>query len=126
MNTKSASLIIMLALFVMPSVADDVVKWIGDLNDSSPPVREAAASALGHLKESRAVGPLILALEDEDYIVRENAAESLGKINDTRAVDPLIQALNDRVCYVGASAASALVPFPVEFSRNSTRRKTIA
>lgn len=48
-----------------------------------------AASALGELKDTRAVGPLIQALDDENALVQDDAAEALGKLNDTRAVGPL-------------------------------------
>jgi HEAT repeat protein len=58
-------------------------------------VKEFAADALGEIKDTRAVGPLIQALKDNDSFVRMSAAGALGDINDTRAVEPLIHALTD-------------------------------
>jgi HEAT repeat protein len=58
-------------------------------------VRQAAAEALGKIKDRRAVEPLIAALKDESFSVRQAAAEALGKIKDPRAVEPLSAALKD-------------------------------
>jgi tetratricopeptide (TPR) repeat protein len=109
MKMKLAALIIiLLAVFAMPAVADDVDKLIQDLNDPSPSVRGAAAGALRELNDTRAVEPLTQALKDEDSYVRQYAAESLGMLNDTRAVEPLKSALNDKNGYVRKAAADAL------------------
>jgi HEAT repeat protein len=84
MKMKLAALItIILILFVMPAVADDVDRWIQDLKDSSPSVREAAAEALGYLNDTRAVEPLIQALKDDDNDVRFHAALALSDLGDT-------------------------------------------
>ena len=80
MKIAWAALIMLLAVFAMPAVADDVDKWIQDLNDTSPSVREAAALALGQLGDTRAVEPLIQALKDEDSYVRSAAADALTKL----------------------------------------------
>jgi hypothetical protein len=72
MKMKLAILIILLAVFVIPVVADDVDKWIQDLKDPSPAVREAAAMALVGFNDIRSIGPLIQALTDEDSYVRKN------------------------------------------------------
>jgi len=53
-------------------------------------VRVNAAEALGELKDSRAVEPLLQALRDEDSGVRWSASAALGELKDTRAVDPLM------------------------------------
>ncbi|MFB0560443.1 MAG: HEAT repeat domain-containing protein [Candidatus Lokiarchaeia archaeon] len=72
------------------------------LSDPSPRVRIAAAEALGRNGSSRAVEPLINALEgDPSPRVRMIAAEALGKIRDTRSVEPLIKALKDRFLEFG-------------------------
>lgn len=63
------------------------------LKDSEFSVREAAAEALGQLKDTRAVEPLIAALKDDDWGVAAAAAEALGKLSDPRAVQALIAAL---------------------------------
>jgi hypothetical protein len=95
MKTKLATLLILLTLFAIPAVADDVDKWIQDLKDSSPSVREAAAENLGNLGNTRAVGPLIKSLSDTDSGVRGTAAYALSKMNDTRTADQLILALGN-------------------------------
>ena len=105
---KLAILIMLLAVFAMPAVADDVDKWIQDLNDTSSGVREDAARSLRDLNDIRAVEPFIQALDNEDDIVRSNAAESLGNLGDIRAVEPLILALTDEDEYVRGDAAWAL------------------
>ncbi|MFZ2473032.1 MAG: HEAT repeat domain-containing protein, partial [Methanothrix sp.] len=92
MTIKLAAVVFVLAMLAIPTVADNVDRWIRDLNDTSPSVRETAASALKELNDTRAVEPLILALKDEDTDVRSGAAEALGKLGDTRAVEPLILA----------------------------------
>jgi HEAT repeat protein len=63
------------------------------LEDEELGVRQAVAQALGQLKDSRAVGPLIQRLGDEDSKVREAVAQALGQLKDSRAVEPLIQRL---------------------------------
>jgi len=92
----------------VPEVADDVDRWIQDLNDTSPSVREAAAKALGELNDTRAVEPLILALKDEDSDVRGDAAMALGMLKDNGAIEPLILALSDEDSSVRAIAAESL------------------
>lgn len=56
-------------------------------------VRLAAASALGRIKDSRAVEPLISALEDHPS-VREVAALALGEIGDLKNQSGLFSALH--------------------------------
>jgi HEAT repeat protein len=55
-----------------------VDKWIQDLKDPTPSVREAAAEALGDLNDTRAVDPLIQTLKDKDSSVRLRAVSALG------------------------------------------------
>ena len=83
-----------------------LIKALDYQKDAS--VRDAAAKALGKLKDARAVVPLIAALEDESTGVRREAAEALGKSGDARAVEPLIVALRDKVTDVRRDAAEAL------------------
>ena len=82
---------------------------IAALKDENSDVRQAAAYALGEIKDPRAVEPLIAALKDEDSDVRKAAARALGEIKDPRAVEPLIAALEDEELRVRAAAAEALV-----------------
>ena len=118
-----------------PTATNKVDKYIKDLKDTNPSVRQAAAIALGSIKDIRAIEPLILtlgdendkvgmesakalinlsepavmpliqALNDESWHVRMMAAAALGDINDTRAVEPLVRALNDVNPGVRASVA---------------------
>jgi HEAT repeat protein len=86
-----------------------LIKALGYEKESD--VRESAAEALGAIGDSRAVEPLIKALNDADSDVRESAAVGLGKIGDSRAVEPLIRAFGDgsrEVRRVGGVAAYAL------------------
>ncbi|GAG04203.1 unnamed protein product [marine sediment metagenome] len=46
-------------------------------------MRWAAATALGELKDSRAMGPLTAALEDEAEGVRQAASVALEKIEES-------------------------------------------
>jgi len=68
----------------------------------------SAAEALGKLGDVRAVEPLILALKDQDQSVRASAAEALGKLGDVRAVEPLILTLQDQEHPVVEKAFEAL------------------
>ena len=70
-------------------------------------VRNAAARALGEIKDPRAVEPLIAALKGE-YRGACKAAYALGEIKDPRAVEPLIAALKDQNSDVREAAAKAL------------------
>jgi len=64
--------------------------------------------ALGAIKDTRAIEPLIQVLKDNNGSVRANAAVALGKINDTRAAGPLIQALKASDSHVRRGATWAL------------------
>lgn len=77
------------------------------LKDKSLIVRRASTVALVKIGEP-AVGPLIKALDDENWYVRYYAAEVLGKIGDKRAVEPLKKALKDEIRNVRSKAAEAL------------------
>ena len=127
MRMKLAVLILFLTVLVMPALAVDVDKWIQDLRDSSPTVRDTGAGesltqrlidrqvrgdavrALGELNDPSAVEPLIQALKDKDRMVRASAAMALGYLGDNIAAEPLIQVLKeDDSIQVRTSAAEAL------------------
>jgi len=52
-------------------------------------IRESAAIALGKIKDTRGIEPLIERLQDEHWAIRLSAVEALGRIGDERAVEPL-------------------------------------
>ena len=64
--------------------------------DDQQGVNEVAALALGEIGDPRAVEPLTETLENESWEIRSSAAKALGKIGDERAVDPLTKLLEDR------------------------------
>ena len=82
-----------------------LIKTLGYEKDCD--VRRKAANALGKIGDSRAVGPLIRALNDSDSRIRSWAATSLFKIGEP-AIEPLIKALNDSESEVRSAAAKAL------------------
>lgn len=68
-----------------------------------------AAKALGSIKDTRSVGPLLeVVLKHKDEYVRESAARALGRIKDPRAVEPLISFLQDKNKSVRNAAVIAL------------------
>jgi HEAT repeat protein len=72
-------------------------------------LREAAADALGRLKDSRAFEPLIASLRDESWKMRVAATNALGKLGDLRAIKPLIEVLTEDLdSDVREAAADAL------------------
>lgn len=110
---------------------------IAALNEKNAEIRFHAAEVLGELRDSRAVGPLSAALNDEDEStwmaaralgkigspavesliaalenssakVRKEAAEALGNLKDFRAVEPLIATLNSKAEQLHYSAVHAL------------------
>lgn len=60
-----------------------------------PEVRFAAVVALGELKESKAIAPLMTALRDSSPKVRASAAAALGELRADEAVDALAGRLAD-------------------------------
>lgn len=88
---------------------DEVEKLINDLTSARPQARTDAAFELGRRRDSRAVEPLIKALQQDDHeFVRAVAATALGKIRDKRAKQPLSEALKDPETAVANAAAEAL------------------
>jgi|GEM_PF-3620609 len=71
-----------------------------------------ACKILGHIKEERAVEPLIRFLSDDDKSgYRMTFIEALGEINDVRAVEPLIGLLGDELPEIRTTACRALSSF---------------
>lgn len=71
-------------------------------------VRRHAATALGQLRDARALPALIAALRDEDPSVREHAATALGELGDSGAAPALEDALGDANARVREHVATAL------------------
>jgi HEAT repeat protein len=79
--------------------------WRGSETLTSP--GEQAAAALVSIG-SRAMNPLLDALQQPQWVTRRNAAWALGALDDARAVDALIKAIRDPEPDVRAQAAWAL------------------
>ena len=88
-------------------MADSVLEQIAALRDEDWGVREEAATALGELRDTRAIGPLLRVLKDSDRAVRHAAITSLTAIGPA-AVEPVGACLNDGDLTVQESAASIL------------------
>jgi HEAT repeat protein len=58
-------------------------------------VRGRAALMLGKIGDTRAVQPLIEALDAPGYQTPLYAAQSLGKLGDTRAITPLLKLMSN-------------------------------
>jgi len=93
------------------SSADSMVPLMDALKDKDPMVRNVAVSAIGKLRDMRAVDPLIDALKDEDTAVRINVCKSLGALGDFKAIKPLVDSLNDQKIGVRIAACGALGSF---------------
>lgn len=71
-----------------------VVRLIGALRDKDENVRKCAVLALGRIKSSEAIEPLITMLGDKDWFTRLTAAAALESIGDERgreAIKPLLK-----------------------------------
>lgn len=69
---------------------------------------ERAANLLGRIGDTRALEPLIEALDHRDISVRVQAASALGDLRDPAAVEPLLRATRDHNLDVRAEAGQAL------------------
>ncbi|MEE2758096.1 MAG: HEAT repeat domain-containing protein [Myxococcota bacterium] len=72
-------------------------------------VRLNAIEQLGHLKQSKAVGPLVQHLKDASEREQVYLCEALGRIADSRAVAPLVSMLKVESEEVRGEAFSALL-----------------
>ena len=79
------------------------------LKARSAAVREAAAKAFSQLThpDPTAIGPLVAALHDEEYLVGESAAAALATLGPV-AVEPLLTAYKDSNSAVRRAIATAL------------------
>lgn len=81
----------------------DVLKNVTDYDD-----RQRSAEALGEIGDTRAVEPLIEALQDSNEDVRRESVRSLGDLKDKRAVDPLLPLLKEAKSWTKSSVIEAL------------------
>lgn len=76
-------------------------------------VRGRAAMMLGKIGDTRAVQPLIEALDSPGYQTRLSAVQSLGQLGDRRAIVPLLRVMdtdNDR-CHEAAKASLKMLGY---------------
>ena len=74
------------------------------MNSDTPPIRAAAVSAAGDLRDRQHTDAAVALLNDPAIMVRASAAEALGKIGDPKAIEALASALNsDDAFYRGSS-----------------------
>lgn len=81
---------------------------VAGLKDEDDGVRWTSASALGEMRDARAVAPLIDMLTDSASFVRSAAAISLSQIGDARAIDALVTTMSDPNMFVRIEAINAL------------------
>jgi HEAT repeat protein len=78
----------------LTDLGDNAIDWlIASLEETVDEPIRWDAWALGKIGNTRAVEPLIRALNKGDLALASSAAEALGEIGDTRAVLPLIEIL---------------------------------
>jgi HEAT repeat protein len=75
-----------------PTDAHTVRARVRLLRDADPRVRRAAAVWLQHVPADRALGAMLVALGDRDWLVRQSAAGTLREWGDERAVPFLAKA----------------------------------
>ncbi len=89
----------------------DIEGAIGLLTSPDPQLRQFVAYLLGQARDSRAIEPLIDALQDEHVGVRGAAANALGNIGDSAAVPylvPLLRHANPQLVVWAAFALTKL------------------
>jgi len=75
---------------------EPLIAILQDIGEDSD-LREEAAHALGRMRATEAVDPLITAAgSDADYAVGCWSVTALGEIGDSRAVEPLVMLLEDK------------------------------
>jgi glycerate kinase len=104
---------------ITPALIDALEK------DSDSEVRIYAARSLAAQTDSRAIEPLIVALQDEDPAVREEVVRALGELaealNSPRAIEPLAETLKDTDWGTRQSAAEMLIRLKQEHVDDAER-----
>src|SRR5690242_14626699 len=86
-----------------------VERYSAELGVGDARTRLSAARVLGELRDRRATGPLVSALQDPEADVRSEAARALGTLRDVEAADALDTVLKtDADVAVRTAAATAL------------------
>lgn len=92
---------------ILPDLSIAIAPLLDLLNNPNHSAVASAAYALGELRSSQAIIPLISILGKEDPLIRKNSTEALAKIGDI-AIRYLIEALNDTNWITRNSASIAL------------------
>jgi hypothetical protein len=90
-----------------------------------PARRVVAAAALGAIRDTRAVSPLLEALTRGDRAVRAAAARALGEIRDPSALEALVEASGDPDPAVRDAALEAIDAMPRVVATLGTRALTL-
>lgn len=85
-----------------------IPRLVAGLQNPNSKSRSSSAQALGNIRDSQTLKPLIEALRDKDASVRCSAAEALGALRDSSAVAPLERLLADESWSVRKDAVEAL------------------
>jgi hypothetical protein len=101
-----------------PDISDLVQKLSGGGDFR---VRVQAALQLGKLKESKALEPLIKALDDKEASVRAAAAAALKTLGDKRAVEPLREHRLDRSDAVRAQILASITALTAEERKKTAK-----
>ena len=83
-------------------------------------VRGRAAMMLGKLRDTRAVGSLIRALDAPGFQTPYNAIQALGLLDDSRAIEPLQLVFETRRGKLQEAAEAALLRLGVSASVDTT------
>ncbi len=95
-------------IHVLQRIGSPAVPYLtAALNRPDGEVVSRVCWALGDIKDTSSVQPLIEVSRHERWQVRDEAIGALGKIGDHRAADAVTEALNDSIAQVRKSAAVA-------------------
>jgi len=86
------------------------------LTREEPTARMRATEALGRLGDRRAVGPLIVALEDQERNVRWSAVKALGGLRAEQAIASLLEMFEDQDMQDMVATALAQIGRPATLS----------
>jgi HEAT repeat protein len=97
------------ALSALTRTRDDAVTSVARLLElDDVDLRTYAALALGLMRDSRGVSPLMARLEDADANVRFHAIEALGRIGDRRASEAIVAIAESQDFFLAFAALDAL------------------